>query len=207
MAYVPRGWSFRNTPLDLPSVQLFVEITPPTTAELVEWMAARLLEDDDRLREALPDDPAERIKTEKALLERVATACEDRALLDRFGMEWDAAAVERRAWLGLPWTATKAVLPGPDVTLRLNGPRFAVTRKIQAKVEFRMRGSRFELDESVAEALAPLFAGQSVTVGQLLSSGSSDSLRAALIDLLLAGHVVPDEPSISASVIVDRRDA
>jgi hypothetical protein len=193
VAYVPRGWLFKNRSIAYPTLQLFLEVSLPPTRELVAWVAARLLEEDSTLRESLPEDPVARANEQAEILKRLAAACEDSALIDRFRTEQNAAAVESRAWFGFPWTATRDVLPTEDVVLRLNGPRFPETCTKPDRVEFRMRGARFELDERIADVLAPIFAGQTRTVGQLLTGQLTNALREALVDLLLAGHIVPDE--------------
>lgn len=193
LAYVPKGWSFRNRATIFPTLQLYLDLSLPMTGDLMSWLAARLLAEDDALRDPLPEDPTDRAKEEAALLLRLSAACEDKAMVERFRAEQDVAAVEPYPWFGFPWTATKDVIPAEDAVLRLNGPRFPEIHAGAERVEYRMRGACFELDKQVAETFAPLFAGEARTVGQLLAGPSPDALREALVDLLLAGHIVLED--------------
>ena len=193
LAYVPKGWSFRNRAMTFPTLQLYLELSPPTTSDLMCWLAGQLLAEDSTLRDPLPEDPRARAQEEAALLRRLTKACEDKAWVDRFRAEHYAAAIESYASFGFPWTATRDVIPPGDASLRLNGPSFPETHVEPDRVEYHMRGARFVLGRQVAEAFAPLFAGETKTVNQLLAGPQPDALREALIDLLLAEHVVLED--------------
>jgi hypothetical protein len=191
IAHVPRAWSVRMTPVEFPVMQMLLALTPPAEDTFRHWVGARLLEADDSLREPLPSDPQYRAAEEAALLARLAEACSDPVRLTQFHAEQDAAAFEARPTFGLPWTATRSVLPPNEVVLKLNGPRLPRVEPAAGGAVFYMRGKRFKLGAAVSAALSPLFEGRTLSVGELVAAGPPVAVREALVDLLLAGHIAP----------------
>ncbi|HET8546568.1 MAG TPA: cupin domain-containing protein [Bryobacteraceae bacterium] len=110
LLYIPRGWWHVATPLGEPTLHLTVGISNPTGAEFLSWFVDRLRESEEVRRDLPRFAPPEQQAVYSERLRTLLANAWSPDLMRQFLDELDARA-QPRARIGLPWTATLAVLP------------------------------------------------------------------------------------------------
>lgn len=195
LLYIPRGWWHVALPQQEPTLHLTVGIHNRTGVDFTRWLVERLREHATAFRQDLP---------------RFASASEQRAhserLREEFFKAWDALLMERyldeydhqampRAAVGLPWSATREILPdGIDARVRFLAPRPLDIKVEDDRVEFFCLRKRWRFASAAALVLKPLAAERrACSVSELIDAarGTLDeqTVRRFLAELIAHGLV------------------
>ncbi|GAA2797984.1 cupin domain-containing protein [Saccharopolyspora taberi] len=192
--YLPRGWWHAVNATSGPSLHLTFGLRRATGADLLEWVAGSL-RDEDLVRADLPR--FEDSQTQHAYLAElrrlVLDRLQDPTVLDRMAVHRDAA---RQADPGyaLPHTAlAEPHLPDDDGMRAQLRARRAVVTEEQAEVLLSAGGLERRYPVAVTPVLKRLAVGREVTLAELVaeagSTVSSEQVGELLVDLARAGLV------------------
>jgi hypothetical protein len=202
--YMPRGWWHYATPCEEPSLHLTVGMRMPTFMDLIGWLQRQLYAADGDVRSRLPiyttdssrDEQVSRVAD--SLSRHVVESLRREDTVERYIRHLDSRRHTVGA-LGLPWTATSAVLPpSEDCIVRSTCPRPLWVRTLDDlnESEIVVDGQTFYCDSSRAQFLSFVAEYGPMSVNEFCSrfeSYSREELRAVLVDLVLAGLVTVDE--------------
>ncbi|ATE56338.1 cupin domain-containing protein [Actinosynnema pretiosum] len=192
--YLPRGCWHDVSAVGEESLHLTIGVNRATGVDLVAWLADQLRADE-AFRGDLPrfgtaaEQAGHAALLRARLLERLDDGVVARFLADR---DAQAPAVEH---VGLPWTATSALLPEDDgAEVLLLAPRAVLSREGDAVVLAAV-GRRLVFAGAAEPVLAALLGGRARTVTSLVEAGGPAldrvTVRALLGELVAQGLLSP----------------
>lgn len=204
MLYIPRGWWHYATPCEEPSLHLTVGTMIPTFLDLIGWLQSQLFAANGDVRSRLPiyttngpcEEQVDRIA--ESLSRHVIESLRSVDTVERYIRYLDSRRHTVGA-LGLPWTATGAILPpSEDCIVRSTCPRPLWVRTLDSlnESEVVVDGQTYYCDSSKAQFLGFVAEYGPMSVSEFYSrfeSYSREELKAVLVDLVLAGLVAVDE--------------
>jgi hypothetical protein len=196
LLYIPRGWWHVAVPLDEPTLHLTVGLKATTGLSIFEWLTDQMgMEECMRMDIPLLEDAESQGEYLRHIQSAMVKVCTRPDLLQRFLRE-STLRSEPRPALGLPWTATEAVLPEEDnYTLTFLPPRSLEVRHLKDthKVEVDFRGQTFAFRDDAKLLLEFLVTMEPMPVAEFYrtfaESFDRDELRVFLADLVRHGIV------------------
>ena len=194
LLYIPRGWWHVALPVAEPTLHLTVGIHNRTGVDLARWLTESLREHE-TFRQDLPRlaSHQERRAHGERLREELFKAW-DASLMERYLEEYDRKAMPR-AHVGLPWSATREILPGgDDARVRFLAPRPLDINVENGRVEFSCLKKRWRFTADAALVLKPLAAHRrALSVSELIDAArgilDEQTVRRFLAELISHGLV------------------
>ncbi|WP_433262678.1 cupin domain-containing protein [Actinosynnema sp. CS-041913] len=193
--YVPRGHWHDVSAVGEESLHLTIGFNRATGVDLVAWLADQLRADEvfrtDLPRFAAPEEQAAHADVLRA---RVASLM-DAGVVGRFLADRDAQA-PAIPHVGLPWTATRDLLPaGDEAEVRLLTPRAVLTVGPET-VSLEAAGQRLVFAAAAAPVLELLAGSARHSVKSLVEAGAPTldraTVRALLGELVTRGMLAPE---------------
>lgn len=194
LLYIPRGWWHVALPVAEPTLHLTVGVHQRTGVDLLRWLVDKLGESA-IVRQDLPRFASyeERSAHMQRLRAEILRAF-DADSLNRFLQEYDEAA-GARTQLGLPWSATREILPpgDEDARVRFLAPRPLVIKVEDEVVEFTCLKKRWRFAPAAAVILRPLAERGNCSVAELVEAARGkldrERVRLFLSELISNGLV------------------
>jgi ribosomal protein L16 Arg81 hydroxylase len=191
LLYIPRGWWHVAMPQAEPTLHLTVGIHNRTGLDLLRWLSERLRESES-FREDLPRfaSPQERRAHMERLRAELLSVLDEQSL-DNFLREHDEGA-SGRARFGLPWSATRELLPASAETrVRLLSSRPLEIKSKDEQIEFISLKKRWRFQKDAGVVLAPLAERRVCTVAELVEAArgvlDERTVRLFLAELIAHG--------------------